>query len=268
MIGKPKDQGARSTPVQHPLRRRLASGGQIPGGPVLWVRSRPAVAVRLWRRVVEEWLSRRWSRPWTAFPQVGSITGGASRLPVKPSAQPTLVRTQHLPPTVETAPDRWLDQRGRGYDRGPICPAVSGPEWPSTLVPENTRRSFAAGCAATTSTECSLRPVIDMSATAPPDAENMGVGAAQVEFSSWGWAFRSQYVKDYGIDAHAEPFDGPHQPSNELLALQIKSGDSYFREETDEGWWYWGENKHLQYWLSHVLPVLIIIYDPDGKTLY
>jgi len=51
--------------------------------------------------------------------------------------------------------------------------------------------------------------------------------------------------QDYGIDAHAEPFDGPHQPSGELLALQIKSGDSYFREETDEGWWYWGENKHL-----------------------
>ncbi len=107
-----------------------------------------------------------------------------------------------------------------------------------------------------------------MSATALPDAENMGVGAAMVEFSSWGWAFRSQYVKDYGIDAHTEPFDGPHQPSGRLLALQIKSGDSYFREEADGGWWYRGENKHLRYWLGHVLPVLVVLYNPDSKTLY
>jgi Domain of unknown function (DUF4365) len=96
----------------------------------------------------------------------------------------------------------------------------------------------------------------------------MGVGAAQVEFSSWGWAFRSQYVKDYGIDAHAEPFDGAHQPSGKLLALQIKSGESYFRDEADEGWWFWGENRHLRYWFAHVLPVLIVIYDPASKTLY
>jgi len=82
MIGKPKDQGARSIPVQHPLRSRLASGGQILDGPVLLVRSRPAVADRLWRLVVEEWLSRRPSTPPTTLPQVGSITGGASRLPV------------------------------------------------------------------------------------------------------------------------------------------------------------------------------------------
>ncbi len=109
---------------------------------------------------------------------------------------------------------------------------------------------------------------MEMSAAAPPDAENMGVGAAQVEFSRWGWAFRSQYVKDYGIDAHAEPFDGPHQPSGRLLALQIKSGDSYFREETADGWWYRGENRHLRYWLNHVLPVLIVIYDVNSNTLY
>jgi tetratricopeptide (TPR) repeat protein len=107
-----------------------------------------------------------------------------------------------------------------------------------------------------------------MSATAPPDVENMGVGTAQVEFSSWGWAFRSQYVKDYGIDAHAEPFDGAHQPNGKLLALQIKSGGSYFRDEADEGWWYWGENRHLRYWFAHVLPVLIVIYDPASKMLY
>jgi hypothetical protein len=36
--GKPSSQGARSAPVQHHLRRRLASGSQILDGPVLSVR--------------------------------------------------------------------------------------------------------------------------------------------------------------------------------------------------------------------------------------
>src|SRR5260370_36710345 len=107
-----------------------------------------------------------------------------------------------------------------------------------------------------------------MSAMAPPNAERMGVAAANLEFSSWGWAFRSQEVEDYGIDAHVEPFDGPDRPIGRMLALQIKSGDSYFREDADGGWWYRGENKHLRYRLGHVLPVLVVLYNPDSKTLY
>ena len=99
----------------------------------------------------------------------------------------------------------------------------------------------------------------------------MGVAAADLEFSSWGWAFRSQEIRDYGIDAHVEPFDGPHRPTGSLAALQIKSGPSYFREKATDGWWYRGTKKnlrHLPYWLNHVLPVLIVIYDPRSRTLY
>lgn len=107
-----------------------------------------------------------------------------------------------------------------------------------------------------------------MSAMAPPNAERMGVAAANLEFSSWGWAFRSQEVEDYGIDAHVEPFDGPDRPIGRMLALQIKSGDSYFREAADGGWWYRGDNRHLRYWLGHVLPVMIVIYEVNSRVLY
>jgi tetratricopeptide (TPR) repeat protein len=107
-----------------------------------------------------------------------------------------------------------------------------------------------------------------MSGEAPPDVGRMGVAAADLAFSSLGWAFRSQEVKDYGIDAHVEPFDGPHRPIRRLLALQIKAGESYFREEADEGWWYRGTNKHLRYWLGHVLPVIIVMYDDKDRILY
>ena len=96
----------------------------------------------------------------------------------------------------------------------------------------------------------------------------MGVSAASYEFSTWGWEFREQPVKDYGIDAHVEPFDGSNRPSGRLIALQLKSGGSYFREKAAGGWVYRGENKHLRYWLGHVLPVLIILLDPDARILY
>ena len=107
-----------------------------------------------------------------------------------------------------------------------------------------------------------------MTGEAPPDLERVGVAAAALAFSSLGWAFRSQEVKDYGIDAHVEPFHGSHRPIGRLLALQIKAGDSYFREGTDEGWWYRGTNKHLRYWLGHVLPVIIVMYDDEDRILY
>jgi hypothetical protein len=44
------------------------------------------------------------------FVQVMAMWRGAEERSVKPSAQPTLVRTQHLPPPAKTA--RWLRKRG------------------------------------------------------------------------------------------------------------------------------------------------------------
>ncbi len=46
----------------------------------------------------------------TSSTQVNSYVKGRQERTVKPSAQPTLVRTQHLPPPAKTA--RWLRKRG------------------------------------------------------------------------------------------------------------------------------------------------------------
>lgn len=100
------------------------------------------------------------------------------------------------------------------------------------------------------------------------DTERLGVGLADVAFTKWGWVFRNQPIGDYGIDAHVEPkTDGV--PSGRPVALQIKTGQSYF-EPTPEGWRYRakGNERHLHYWLGHTLPVLIIYCDPDTETLY
>jgi hypothetical protein len=59
------------------------------------------------------------------------------------------------------------------------------------------------------------------------------------------WSFREQSVSDWGVDAFIEIIN--QVPSGKLLALQIKGGSSYFREETTEGFVYRRTRRHLAY---------------------
>lgn len=78
------------------------------------------------------------------------------------------------------------------------------------------------------------------------------------------WLFREQNPSDYGIDAQLEiARDG--KVTGKLIALQIKAGESYFKEKTCEGYIYRGNIEHLEYWLKHSLPVIIILYEPKKK---
>lgn len=53
-----------------------------------------------------------------------------------------------------------------------------------------------------------------------------------------------------------------------LLGLQIKSGPSWFRESTSDGWWFRPERKHVSYWTSHSLPVVVVLYDEATELCY
>jgi tetratricopeptide (TPR) repeat protein len=108
---------------------------------------------------------------------------------------------------------------------------------------------------------------ISTSATFP--AERLGVSAAEGEFSRLGWAFHEQRVADYGIDAQVEPFfEGV--PSGQLIALQIKSGASFFskKNEARGGWTYRGRDRHLRYWLRYCRPVLLLLHNPESRLTY
>jgi len=81
------------------------------------------------------------------------------------------------------------------------------------------------------------------------------------------WLFREQAVSDVGIDAHLEiVLEG--RPTGRLLALQIKSGESYFREAIAEGFVYRSDEAHLNYWLNHSLPVVLVICKPGTQEAY
>src|SRR6476660_5214901 len=58
-----------------------------------------------------------------ALRHTAGCPSGQRERSVKPSAQPTLVRTQHLPPPAETAP--WLRKRARGAVFVLVTPCIS-----------------------------------------------------------------------------------------------------------------------------------------------
>tara|TARA_R110000850_G_scaffold136540_1_gene257719 strand:- start:471 stop:1400 length:930 start_codon:yes stop_codon:yes gene_type:complete len=98
--------------------------------------------------------------------------------------------------------------------------------------------------------------------------ERAGVLAVGHMFTKLGWAFREQPTSDFGIDAHVEKLGADGKGIGKLVALQIKSGKSYFKERGD-GFVFYGEERHREYWANHSLPVFIILHDPEtGLTLW
>lgn len=83
------------------------------------------------------------------------------------------------------------------------------------------------------------------------------------------WIFRKNHQEnDFGIDAYFDIITEKNSITGKSIAIQIKSGDSYFREPNEFGWTFRGEMKHLNYYLNHEIPVVIIIVNTQNKTCY
>ena len=80
--------------------------------------------------------------------------------------------------------------------------------------------------------------------------------------------FREQFNSDIGIDAQIEIKGG--EEAGRLIAVQIKSGLSWFKKEgkNKTGFWYCLCDRHKKLWLEHSLPVIIILHDPKTETCY
>jgi Domain of unknown function (DUF4365) len=100
-----------------------------------------------------------------------------------------------------------------------------------------------------------------------PQTERLGVAALEYFFSQHGWLFREQTTHDYGIDAHLEIVE-TGRPTGKLIALQIKSGASFFKEESKECFVFRTDDKHVAYWVGHSMPVVLVLFNPDTKQAY
>lgn len=99
------------------------------------------------------------------------------------------------------------------------------------------------------------------------ETERIGVNAVEnIVLKELGWIFREQPIADMGIDAHIEKVD-EGSPTGKLVALQIKTGPSHFHE-TKEGFTYYGDPAHLDYWSGHSLPVILVAHLPVSNETY
>lgn len=100
-----------------------------------------------------------------------------------------------------------------------------------------------------------------------PKTERLGISRVEFFFSRLGWLFREQALHDYGIDAQVEiVIQG--RPTGGMIALQVKSGRSYFSEVTDTDFIYRTDERHVIYWVKHCLPVILVLYDDENDLLY
>jgi len=83
-----------------------------------------------------------------------------------------------------------------------------------------------------------------------------------------GWFFREQFLMDHGVDAQAEVVANDDLVTGQLLAFQIKGGNSWFGEAADDGWVFRGNSNHLAYWLGHSLPVVVVLVDEDSNAFW
>lgn len=82
-----------------------------------------------------------------------------------------------------------------------------------------------------------------------------------------GWIWREVLKHDMGIDGYVEVVERA-TPTQQLIALQVKSGDSYIQSETPSTFRFVADVDHLRYWLQSPIPVVLVVYSPSRATAY
>lgn len=93
--------------------------------------------------------------------------------------------------------------------------------------------------------------------------ERIGVYHCGKIAESNNWMFREQPIDDIGIDAHMEFIESSGKPK-QLLALQIKSGASWFKEKKDDFIIFRNINqRQYNYFTMNSLPCIVVLYNPE-----
>lgn len=101
-----------------------------------------------------------------------------------------------------------------------------------------------------------------MKYTAKQTVANSGVIFVQKVVNEHGSIFRPVHQEtDLGVDGFIELVKA-EESSCRLVAVQIKSGDSYLSPKGDE-FLIDVDQRHLNYWLNFMVPVIIVAYSPS-----
>lgn len=98
------------------------------------------------------------------------------------------------------------------------------------------------------------------------DKGNIGIDELSSAIRRIGYKFRRQFESDYGIDAHIEIREAGQYPTGKLIGVQVKA-DKSDCTETEKHYNFTSDYTHLNYWLNHSLPVIIVHYDTQKDIL-
>jgi len=104
-----------------------------------------------------------------------------------------------------------------------------------------------------------------------------GAGSSEVTgaFARLGWGVASNEIYDLGTDLLVFARDERLFDLGLVVGVQVKTGPTYFQEPVNDsddallGWWFRDTDRaHIDAWLTHGLPHLIVLHDLDNRTSY
>jgi hypothetical protein len=98
--------------------------------------------------------------------------------------------------------------------------------------------------------------------------ERVGIAAVQTYAARAQQIWRETGTGDVGIDGNLEFVSADGFATGRLVAVQVKSGPSFFANPTTHGWKFYPEEKHRLYWESFPVPVLLVLHDPATGLSY
>lgn len=99
------------------------------------------------------------------------------------------------------------------------------------------------------------------------DTERLGVEAVASSLFRLKQIWRETPSVDVGIDGQIEFRSPDGKATGQLVAVQIKSGRSHFKDHGEE-WHFYPEGKHRFYWERFPIPVLLCLHDPDAVRTF
>lgn len=98
--------------------------------------------------------------------------------------------------------------------------------------------------------------------------ERLGINALQNYAANNSQIWRETATGDVGIDGNLEFVNADGFATGKVIAVQVKSGPSYFKNESANGWKFYPEDKHKFYWEAFPLPVILVLHDPSSNNSY
>lgn len=98
--------------------------------------------------------------------------------------------------------------------------------------------------------------------------ERLGITALQSYAAQRRQIWRETGTGDVGVDGQLEFVNQDGFATSRIVAVQVKSGPSYFVHRSTRGWKFYPEDKHRHYWEFFPLPVLLALHNTESGIVY